>query len=167
MLYFSLTLIILYLMCSFILGRPFESTDHKSASQLDSYRLRTLHHVLSTKRLVRMATCIYQSAYRVHNRTRGDKREDGKRRGRQDGRDLLWQSSTTLGCIRGRNQDQCRYIQLECARGISLLHRQPVGRVVADRKNRCMARDDSSLADTRRSAHPVIRHSRVFSSIRL
>lgn len=109
-------------MRSFILGGSFKSTDHKSASQLDSYRLRTLYHVLSIKRLVRMATRVYQSAYRVHNRARGDKRKDGKWCGRQDGRYLLWQSSKTLGCIRGRNQDQRRHIQPECPRRISILH---------------------------------------------
>lgn len=97
-------------MCSFILGGPFESTDYKSASQLDSYRLRALHYMLSAKRFIWMATCVYQSAYRVHNRARGDKREDGKWRGRQNGRHLLWQSSKTLGRIRGRNQDQRRHI---------------------------------------------------------
>lgn len=143
-------------MCSFVLGGSFESANHKSASQLDSNRLRALHHVLSSKGLVRMATRVYQSAYRVHNRARGDKREDGKWRGRQDGRHFLWQSSKTLGCVRGRDQDQRRHIQLECARRISVLHRQPIGRVIADRKNRRVARDDSSLADTGRSAHPVI-----------
>lgn len=153
---FTLALIRLYFICSFILGGSFESADHKGASQLDSNRLCALYHVLSAKGLVRMATRVYQSAYRVYNRTRGDKREDGKRRGRQDGSHLLWQSSKTLGCIRGRNQDQRRHIQLECARRISVLHRQPIGRAIADRKNRRVARDDSSLADTRCSAHPII-----------
>lgn len=85
MLYFCFH-IILYLMRSFILGGSFKSTDHKSASQLDSYRLRAFYHVLSAERLVRMATRVYQSAYRVHNRARGDKRKDGKWSGRQNGR---------------------------------------------------------------------------------
>lgn len=119
---FALTLIKLYFMCSFVLGGSFESANHKSASQLDSDRLRALYHVLSAKGLVRMATCVHQFAYRVHNRARSHKRENGKWRRRQDGSHLLWQSSKTLGCIRGRNQDQCRHIQLECARRISILH---------------------------------------------
>lgn len=127
MLYFCFNIsktlcIILYLMYSFILGGSFKSTDHKSTSQLDSYRLRALHHVLSTKRFVWMATRVYQSACRVHNRTCGDKRKNGKWCGRQNGRYLLWQSSKTLGCIRRRNQDQCRHIQPKCPRRISILH---------------------------------------------
>lgn len=138
------------------MGGPTESADHKGAPQLDSDRLRTFHHVLPAEGLVWMATRVHQSAYRVHNRTRGDKRKNGKWRGRQDGCDLLWKSSKTLGCVRGRDQDQRGHVQFKRACGILVLHWQPVSRVIADRKNRCVARDDSSLADTGRSAHPVI-----------
>lgn len=149
------------------MGGSSESADHKSASQLDSDRLRSFHHVLSTEGLVRMATRVHQSAYRMHNRTRGDKCKDGKWCRRQDGCDLLWQSSETLGCIRGRNQDQRGHVQFKRARGILVLHWQPIGRVITDRKNRCVARNDSSLADTGRSAHLIIRYRWIFSSIRL
>lgn len=142
--------------CSFVMGGSSESADYKGAPQLDSDRLRTFHHVLPAEGLVRMATRVHQFAYRVHNRTRGDKCKNGKWRGRQDGCNLLWQSSKTLGCVRGRNQNQCGHVQFKRACRILVLHWQPVGRVVADRKNRCVARDDSSLADTGRSAHPVI-----------
>lgn len=138
------------------MGGSSESTDYKGTPQLDSDRLRTFHHVLPTEGLVRMATRVHESAYRMHNRTRGDKCKDGKWCRRQDGCDLLWQSSKTLGCIRRRDQDQRGHVQFKRACGIFVLHWQPVGRVVTDRKNRCMARDDSSLANTGRSTHPVI-----------
>lgn len=92
------------------MGGSSESTDHKSSSQLDSDRLCSFHYLLSTEGLVRMATRIHQSTYRVYNRTRGDKCKNGKWRRRQDGCDFLRQSSKTLGCIRGRDQDQRRYV---------------------------------------------------------
>lgn len=92
------------------MGRPSESTNHKSASQLDSDRLRAFYHMLSAEGLVWMATRVHQSAYRMHNRARGDKCKDGKWRGWQDGCDLLWQSSKTLGCVRRRDQNQCGHI---------------------------------------------------------
>lgn len=95
------------------MGGPSESTNHKGAPQLDSDRLRAFHHVLSAEGLVRMATRVHQFAYRVHNRTRGDKRKDGKWRGWQDGCDLLWQSSKTLGCVRRRDQDQRGHVQFK------------------------------------------------------
>lgn len=138
------------------MGGPFKSTDHKGTSQLDSDRLRAFHYVLSAEGLVRVATCVHQSAYRVYNRARRDKCKNGKWCRRQDGCNLLWQSSKTLGCVRGRNQNQRGHIQFKRARGILVFHWQPVGRVITDWENRCVACDDSSLADTRRSAHPVI-----------
>lgn len=138
------------------MGGPSESTNYKGAPQLDSDCLRTFHHVLPAEGLVRMATCVHQSAYRVHNRARSDKCKDGKWCGQQNGRNLLWQSSKTLGCVRRRNQDQRRHVQFKRACGILVLHWQPIGRVIANRKNRRMARNDSSLADTGRSAHLVI-----------
>lgn len=138
------------------MGRSSESTDYKGTSQLDSYCLCPFYYMLSTKRFVRMATCIYQSAYRMYYRARGDKRKNGKWRGRQDGCNLLWQSSKTLGCVRGRNQDQRGHVQLECTSGIFVFYWQPTSRIITDWKNRRVACNDSSLADTGCSAYPVI-----------